>query len=720
MRTVFLRAVEADDKEAVLRMAINAPDVARGRQRFELDLASFAAVPRSPLAYWVSKRLRRVFVALPPLEAEGRTAKCGLGTLDDFRFLRAWWETQPQHERWVPIVSGGRHSPWYSSVNLTLAWLEQGRELKTFVEAKVGSASRKIQSEGFYFRPGLTWPLRGIRFSAQAVASGCAFSVAGKMTFAPPDQLLPLLALFNSAPFDRFIAFFAGKVGGVQYEAGLLQRIPVPPLELGDQSCLAGLARQGWRLKRELDTCTENSHAFILPALLQAEGKTLGERASAWNDWVRVVEAELAAIQAEIDEHCFELYGIGESDRQAITEGFGPASASVDGAEASDTVDETEDADDEGGEEAEVSADAATLVAELASWAVGTAFGRFNLWLATGARPIPPEPEPFDPLPDCSPGMLAGENGLPEITAPGGYPLELPDDAILVDDPGHQRDLAAAARTVFEIVFGGESQARWDEAATLLDSRIFDLRAWLARDFFELHVRRYSKSRRKAPIYWQFSTPSASYSVWLYIHRTTSDTLFTVLNEYVGPKLEHEERRLGALLREVGTTPSASQRKPIEDQEAFVEELRTFQAEVTRVAPLWDPDLNDGVIVNFAPLWRLVPQHRAWQREVKACWDALCAGKHDWSHLAMRLWPERVVPKCAEDRALAIAHDLEDDFWVEGSDGKWQKRPADPGRIARLVEERTSPAVKAALAELLAAPVPTSGRGSGRRGTAAR
>ena len=42
------------------------------------------------------------------------------------------------------------------------------------------------------------------------------------------------------------------------------------------------------------------------------------------------------------------------------------------------------------------------------------------------------------------------------------------------------------------------------------------------------------------------------------------------------------------------------------------------------------------------------------------------AGKYDWAHIAMHLWPERVVPKCATDRSLAIAHGLEDVFWVEG------------------------------------------------------
>ena len=59
---------------------------------------------------------------------------------------------------------------------------------------------------------------------------------------------------------------------------------------------------------------------------------------------------------------------------------------------------------------------------------------------------------------------------------------------------------------------------------------------------------------------------------------------------------------------------------------------------------------------------------------MKATWDALCEGKYDWAHLAMHLWPERVVPKCATDRSLAIAHGLEDVFWVEGDDGKWKPR----------------------------------------------
>ena len=63
-------------------------------------------------------------------------------------------------------------------------------------------------------------------------------------------------------------------------------------------------------------------------------------------------------------------------------------------------------------------------------------------------------------------------------------------------------------------------------------------------------------------------------------------------------------------------------------------------------------------------------------------------GKYDWAHLAMHLWPERVVPKCAKDRSLAIAHGLEDVFWVEGTDGKWTARKTPTRSVDELVRER--------------------------------
>jgi hypothetical protein len=223
----------------------------------------------------------------------------------------------------------------------------------------------------------------------------------------------------------------------------------------------------------------------------------------------------------------------------------------------------------------------------------------------------------------------------------------------------------------------------------------------------------YSKSRRKAPIYWQLATPTASYSVWLYLHAFTKDTLFHV-QELVTAKVEHEERVLERLRSEQERDGSTSaSRRTLAAQESFVDELRGMLEEVKRVKPLWQPDLDDGVVINFAPLWRLVPHHKPWQKELRTTWDSLVAGEYDWSRLAMHLWPERVVPKCATDRSLAIAHGLEEVFWLEDDAGKWKPRARPTRPVAELVAERTSIAVQAARDSLLTAASPGGG-GSGK------
>ena len=200
----------------------------------------------------------------------------------------------------------------------------------------------------------------------------------------------------------------------------------------------------------------------------------------------------------------------------------------------------------------------------------------------------------------------------------------------------------------------------------------------------------------------------------MYLHDFTKDTIYKVQNDWVSPKLAHEERKLDSLRRELAEGPKALERRALAEQETFVEELRGFLEDLKDVAPLWSPNLDDGVIINFAPLWRLVPHRKSWQKELKGTWDDLCAGHYDWAHLAMHLWPERVVPKCASDRSLAIAHGLESFFWVDEGDGKWKPRRVLARQLDELVRERTSVAVKAALKSLLEASAANGNGGRGR------
>lgn len=676
--TTFIRLLEvpADEKAESLRRAIAEEGCTNGEsiraKVFNCAPAAFRSIPGSPFAYWVSDEIRAVFDRVPPVQVNGRDARFGASPKDRFRFVLAVWEVpQDRANDWMLLAKGGASTAFYSDVHLVLRWRDKGHELKAHISAYRNSRgwgeqwSAALNGYEHYGRPGLTWTLRTqAGFALRVLPAGCIFADKGPGLFVPEDSadaLLDALAMGNSSVFSSLVAL---QMAFGSYEVGVIQRTPMP--ETGSATRTLGLlARRAWSILRTLDSRNETSHAFCLPAALRPDISEAQLR------------RELASLRAQIDEVSSRLYGI------EIAGSTAPFASAEHGQCLSDEKDDEEDEDEPDDDEADEGV-------SIPSWLVGAAFARFDPRLATGERAIPPEPEPFDPLPSRSPGMY------PKGEEPAGCP------DILVDDEGHPDDLAARAQAIAERVNVSVPT---------------NLRSWLAKEFFPLHIRMYSKSRRKAPIYWQLATSSAGYSVWLYIHACSKDAIFRIQNDYVVPKLAHEERRLEALAKELHHDGSATRRKSLAVQQALVDELRAFLDELKRVAPLWKPNLDDGVAINFAPLWRLVPQNKAWQKELKTTWDALYEGKYDWAYLAMHLWPERVVPKCAKDRSLAIAHGLEAVFWVEGADGKWTARTTPMRSVEDLVRERTSAAVKSALRSLLEAPVVNS-KGARRKAAA--
>ena len=685
MSAAFTRHLEAVDKAASIRAGLDVGAVGR----VDIDPHVFREVPTSPFAYWVSQRVRRMFDPANQFEQDGRVAGVGLQTSDDFRFVRTWFEVLPTRGRWSPIAKGGPRSTFYRDLGACVLWADDGREVKAYAETTPGTThwSRKITNTDYYGRPGLTWPLRGKKFSAQAVPAGSVFSIAGKMAFVPEsDDRLYYLAVLNSMAFDALMGLFAGKVGGVQYEAGLIRRTPVPQ-KVQDHRPLTALARRGWSGRHRLDTAVEVSHAFVLPAALQTMGETLAERVDSWRARVVATEAELKAVEADIDEQCFDLYGFSSDDRNDISAGL--AAAPGDEPELED-----------GGEAGAIGSDPSDMGAELVSWAVGVAVGRFDVRLATGERARPSEPDPFARLPLCSPGMLSDAEGRPATASPPGYAIET--SPVLVTDPGHPLDIASAVAAVFDLVFGADADRWWADVGTVLGGRSGDLARWLGKGFYGFHLRIYSRSRRKAPILWPIGTRSGSYIVWLYAQRVTDDSLLRVLHDVIAPKIALEERRMSELREEAGPSPTAVQRRAIAALDQFVEELRELAEAVESLSPFWAPNLDDGVVVALAPFSRLFAHHGAWSRELLGRWGRLVAGDYDWAHLAMRLWPERVVPKCVEDRSLAIAHNLEETLWTRDATDpeKWSRRCVPVTLVDELVDQRRNPAVGAALSRL--------------------
>jgi hypothetical protein len=77
----------------------------------------------------------------------------------------------------------------------------------------------------------------------------------------------------------------------------------------------------------------------------------------------------------------------------------------------------------------------------------------------------------------------------------------------------------------------------------------------------------------------------------------------------------------------------------ISSTDAFLSELIDFKEKSERVATLYlEPDFNDGVVLNIAPLWELVP----WSEE-KKYWDELMKGSYEWSSIGEQLMEKKYV-----------------------------------------------------------------------------
>lgn len=651
---LFLRLLQAEDKETALAEAVMAVRTGEAVKPpiYAVDPEAFGKVPGSPFAYWVSDRIRDLFQELPPFEGDGRTVKQGLATADDCRFVRAWWEVAPervvtgtaqttpeefraqtfQGKKWVPFAKGGAYSPYYADLHLLVNWENDGAEIKNWITTRYpylnGNWEWVAKNPGWYFRPGLTWPRRTNGFSIRVLPAGAIFGDKGPAAFDDSDDwqsLLALCGILNTQSFYLFVQALLGRVSLAQsYEVGLMQSIPVPPLDKGTVAELARTARKAAVLMYRLDMADETSHAFVLPGLLQVHGRTLTERMDAWSAALAGMMSELGRLRKELDDAAFRLYGISPEEATVWSGGIAGE------ADAPDAAEEEDDAEDQ------QERDLGREVASLLSYALGCAFGRWDIQTVPPVG-TPEEFDPFAPLAPCARGALTNARRLPAgpHEVPEGYPIPIQWDGILPDDEGHPADVVSKVRAVLAHLFGDWSAVE-REACQALGVR--DLRTFFSSRFFPLHIRQYSRSHRKAPIYWLLQSSRKSYGLWFYYPRLNRDTLYVALRDYVEPKLAHEQDVLARLkaeyarARDGGERSARSLARKVEAQEDLIQEIAAFRDEIRAVADAgYDPDLDDGVLINIAPLHRLVP----W-KEAAACYKELKAGKYPWASMYKR------------------------------------------------------------------------------------
>ena len=667
-----------DDKGDVLAAQIAAHNATgQAEETYTLDPADFSLIPGSPFAYWVGTSMRELFVLLPRVEEIG-DARQGMVTADDFRFVRAWWAVsssslaytaeETQEKRWAHFAKGGEFSPFYADVHLAVDWESRGERIRNSFKPD-GRLAARPQNIDYFFRPGLTWSLRtqkGLNF--RAMPAGCIFSHKGPGVYIPSDDgglLLSVLAVVNSLIFRTLVKL---QMAFGSYEVGVIQRTPIPPLtDHAARNTLATLARQAHDLQRERDRTDETTHAFCLPGLARHRERSLHAAARALSAEEQAAQARLSAIQSETDDLVFDLYGLGAADRELIRREMGGAASQRISESAEDTehaTRNTEGPDTVDEEEPSLPQDLPARVQNLLMWCVGVAFGRWDVRKALDPALLPPLGDPFDPLPRCAPGALTGTSGLPPAKAADiapeawlrarkdvldippspapphahtPYPLPIAWDGILVDDPIHPSDIVTRVREVLVLLWGDRADAIEREVCEVLGLRV--LRDYF-RDprlgFFPFHIKRYSKSRRKAPIYWLLQSEKRSYAIWLYCQRLTPATLYAAGRDYADAKVALEVGRLEELrqgLERLAGSARKRREQEIERQQRLVAEVTDFRSHLDAVALRnLPPDLNDGVLISIAPLWELVP----W-KEAKKTWDNLVAGEYLWSTMAQQM-----------------------------------------------------------------------------------
>lgn len=276
---------------------------------------------------------------------------------------------------------------------------------------------------------------------------------------------------------------------------------------------------------------------------------------------------------------------------------------------------------------------------------VGMAFGRWDMNYALHKKEIPAFGDVFDALPFMPVVSLDAK------AQPADY-LPIPMDGLLMGLPNHPLSLVKRVQEAMRTIWGEKADDYEYELCHLIGVENLQEYFDSPQGFFDYHFKRYTKSRRKAPIYWPISSPSGAMTVWVYYPRLSDQTLPHIL---LMLSQEHT-----ALQSDLTSAQLANDKKQEAKLMNMMAEINFLETELQRVHELpYKPNHDDGVPVTAAPLVNVF-RHNGWKNECQDNWDELSSGDYDWSHLAYSIFPQRIRDKVKKDWCLALTHGLEE------------------------------------------------------------
>ena len=564
--------------------------LANGEKRFDTTAQDeFKKIPGSPVAYWVSERVREVFSEFPKVSAVAET-KAGLTTGDNTIFQKTWHEpdiarvcfSATSREdakgsgcKWFPCNSGGPFRKWYGNNDTVVNWWNDGNSIRTFTtpEGRLKASPRSMDK---YFSECITWnKISSGKFTVRFSPPGHIFDDTGQSAFVhEPGQLERLLLCLGACSSDYFLRYLSPTLS---YNKGDIAQIPIPhgfnDLSAATADELVGAAQVDW-------DAYERSWDFQSLPILTASSEPTPTLESSYNIWVannRKSIATMRGIEEKNNRYFIDAYGLQDEltpdvPIEEITLTVNPAyrySGNLTDEERwarfrEDTME------------------------ELVSYAIGCMMGRYSL---------------------DAPGLIYANSGNAALDATRYSKFPTDSDGIVPltdfewfdDDTGHR---------LIEFISVAWDAGHLEENIAFLadnfsprnnESSRKTLRRYLCDSFFRDHLQTY----RKRPIYWLFSSgKQKAFQCLVYLHRYNEGTLARMRTEYVIPLQGMMASRVLRLEDDIAADTSTAHHRRLEKERATLvkqqSELREFDERLRHYADQRiSLDLDDGVKVNY-------------------------------------------------------------------------------------------------------------------------
>ena len=133
----YCRLIDGDSEKAKAEMFVS------GENRYVAEQDNFSKIPGSPVAYWIGKEMFGAYDKGQKLK-DISTARVGLQTSDNNRFLRLWYECglnntefycttldecNSNPKKWYPHNKGGAYRKWYGNIEYIINYGNGGYDL---------------------------------------------------------------------------------------------------------------------------------------------------------------------------------------------------------------------------------------------------------------------------------------------------------------------------------------------------------------------------------------------------------------------------------------------------------------------------------------------------------------------------------------------------------------------------------------------------------------